>query len=73
MSNVVDFTGVTSLDLAPERILDQARDADLEVAIVVGVDKDGELYFASSAADGGTVLWWFEKAKKALLAIGDDT
>lgn len=69
MSNVVDLDNVTRLDLPPDRILKKAGEADLEVAIVIGVDRDGDFWFASSAADGGTVLWWIEKAKKALLEV----
>lgn len=60
---------VTSLDIPTERVLNAALDAKLQNVFVVGVDEDGELYFASSMADGGTVLWWMEKAKAALLDI----
>lgn len=72
MSNVVELNNVTRLDLPPKRILKKAKEADLETIIIIGVTTDGELYFASSAADGGDVLWWMEKAKKALLEIGDE-
>lgn len=70
--NVVELKTITKLDLPPERILDRARDAGMQIAIVIGLDSDGEFYFASSAADGGTALWWIEKAKKKLLEYGDD-
>lgn len=60
---------VTSLDIPTERVLTAALEAELKNAFVIGVDKDGELYFASSMADGGAVLWWMEKAKAALLDI----
>ena len=30
-------------------------------------DKDGDLYFASTMADGGEVLWLMEQCKKRLL------
>lgn len=69
--NVVVFTGITKLDVPVERILAGAMVANLEGAVVVGVDKDGEFYFASSWADGSDVLWWLEIAKKKLLEIGD--
>ncbi len=60
---------LTTLDVPTERILQGALDSDppLKSAVVVGVDADGQLYFASSFADGGSVLWWLEKAKQALL------
>jgi hypothetical protein len=60
---------VTTLDLPTERILDAAQRAELQSAVVIGVKKDGELYFASTFADGGAVLWWMEKAKQALLNV----
>lgn len=62
---------VTTLDIPTERVLQSALDAKLDGCFVVGLDADGELYFASSFADGGSVLWWMEKAKKALLAVGE--
>lgn len=71
MGEVVNLEQVTRLDLPPERILNAALAKDLDVAIVVGVTKEGEFYFAGSAADGAETLWWLEIAKKRLLAIGD--
>jgi hypothetical protein len=67
MSNVIEASFMTTLDIPCERILRKATEADLETVIVIGREKDGELYFASSVADGGDVLWLMEIAKKALL------
>jgi hypothetical protein len=60
----------------PELVGDGARvDADrvltspagsLEQAVVIGRDKDGELYFASSEGSPQT-LWLIEQAKRLLL------
>lgn len=61
----------TTLDLQAERILNAALKEKLAGCFVIGVDSQGELYFASTYADGGTVLWWMEKAKKALLEAGE--
>jgi hypothetical protein len=60
---------VTTLDIPTERVLNAALNTVLTGAIVIGVDAEGELYFSSSFADGGSVLWWMEKAKKALLEV----
>lgn len=60
---------VTTHDIPTERILDAAKGAELQGCVVVGQTPEGEFYFASSFADGGTALWWLEKAKKALLDI----
>ncbi|MBA2125076.1 hypothetical protein DLM45_02395 [Hyphomicrobium methylovorum] len=69
MSNVVELNCETTLDIPAERILSKALGSELNTAIVVGYDKDGDLYFASTTADGGTVLWLFEQAKIALMGI----
>lgn len=60
---------LTRLDVPCERILNAALESTLQKVVLVGVDADGEMYFASSMADGGDALWWLEKAKKALLDI----
>ena len=58
----------TTLDQPCERILNGALEAPLRQVIVIGFDADMELYFASSMADGGDVLWWLEVAKRRLFA-----
>lgn len=67
MTNVIKFTGVTRLDLTPERVLDAAKESRLGGVVVMGFDEDGEFYAASSYADGGTVMWLLEKCKHSLL------
>lgn len=71
MSNVVQFTGITTLDLDADHVLEAAL-GKLNGVVVVGFDKDGQEYFASSYADGGEVLWLFERAKKRLLEMPDE-
>lgn len=66
-SKVIPFNGITKMDLPPERILEAAKGKDLEGVIIIGYDKEGGEYFASSYADGGTVLWLIERCKLALL------
>jgi hypothetical protein len=68
-AKVIRFTGITTLDLEPEVILDSAKEAGLEGVVVLGFREDGSEYFASSYADGGTVLWLMEKLKKQLLEV----
>ena len=69
MGEVIEASFVTRLDIPAERVLRQAGESGLETAIVIGWDSDGEFYFASSAADGGDVLWLLEVAKKKLLEV----
>ena len=69
MGELVTLDCVTSIDIPPERVLESAISVGLTDAIVIGWDKDGDLYFASSIADGANVLWLIEKAKRELLEI----
>ena len=62
---------ITTLDIDVERVLQAAIDAKMQRVLIVGLDADGEPYFASSYADGGTALWDMEKAKRALMEISE--
>ena len=67
-SNVVNLPVVTTLDIPAERVLASALEADLKQAVVIG-NTDDEFYFASTVADGGSVLWLMEKARLALMGV----
>ncbi len=69
--NVVDFNGITKLDLDPDRVIQKAKDEGLEGVIVLGYTSDGEEYFASSYADGGTVNWLLDRCKQKLLMVDE--
>lgn len=69
--NVVEFDGITRLDIPAERILQRSIDRKLADAVVVGFDSEGDFYFNSSVADAGPVIYLLELAKKKLLEIGD--
>jgi hypothetical protein len=64
---VVILNTITSLDIPAIRVLEDALKQDLKDVVILAKQKDGEYYFASSVADGGTVLWMFEKLKDKLL------
>lgn len=68
MSNVIDLPVITRLDLSPERILEAAK-GKLDIAIIIGVDKEGDFYFSSTKADGGEVGWWLDMAKRKLFEV----
>lgn len=70
-SNVVILPVITRLDLPPERILNAALSADLTEVVILGTDKDGNEYFASSQGGGPDVLWHLERAKLKLLGMPD--
>lgn len=71
MGDIVNFGGITTIDIPSDRILEEAI-GNLDSVVVVGFDKEGELYFESSTADGGNVLWLMALAKKALLEVGEE-
>lgn len=71
MGQVINFTGVTRLDIPPDRMLEAAI-GQLDKVVILGYDKDGEEYIASSAADGGTVLWLMERCKKRIMEVGEE-
>lgn len=71
MGDVVDLSCITRLDLDPDRVLSAALDK-LQDVVIMGFDKKGEEYFASSLASGPEVLWHLERAKKKLLEIIDN-
>jgi hypothetical protein len=68
MGKVINFTGITKLDLPVDRILTSAV-GELEGVVILGYKKDGSEYFAASYADGGSVLWLLERCKKQLLEV----
>jgi hypothetical protein len=67
LGDVVLLNVVTRLDIPVQRVLDGAVSADLEEVVVIGYDKEGQFYFSSNKANGGSVLWLLEQAKKELL------
>ncbi len=56
---------ITKLDLPSDTILEGAK-GKLEGVLLIGFDNDGELYTASSYADGGDILWLMEACKNRL-------
>lgn len=67
-NNVIELDMITRLNLDPERVLNKARDK-LDDVVILGYDKDGEFYFASSISSGPEVLWLLESLKKQLLEV----
>ena len=63
---VIPLGNITKLDLPPDRILESTK-GKMQSVLLMGWDKNGDLYFASSIADGGEILWLMEHAKIQLL------
>lgn len=70
--NIALFPGVSPNDYDANLMLEAATRADLENVVILGWDKDGEMFFSSSMGDGPECLWLIEKAKAALLRVGED-
>jgi len=66
MGKIIEFSGITLLDIDPDKVLEGAKD-ELEQVILAGYDKDGELYLASSSRDIGSNLLLLERFKMFLL------
>lgn len=56
----------TFLDLPVNAVLEGAVDRITNV-VIMGYDKDGDYYFASSIAEGPDILWLLEQYKKRIL------
>lgn len=65
-AKVFEFSGITKLDLNPDRTL-RAQIGKLQGFVIAGYDKEGNEFFASTYADGGNALWLLERCKTELL------
>lgn len=68
MSKVIPFTGITRLDLDADQTLENLQ-GKLSGFVIVGYTPEGDEFFASTYADGGTALWLLERLKKQLLEV----
>ncbi len=65
--NVIDFSGITKLDIPAKRILRRAIKDKVTEVVICGYDKDGEMFIASSIASGPEIMWLLEVGKMRLL------
>ena len=68
---IVKFTGTTCNDIDPDNVLSEAVGA-LESAVVIGRDKEGELYFASSLGSTAETLLLVELFKNFLINTDEE-
>lgn len=68
MGDVIELGCITRLDLPADKVLEKAI-GQLDSVVIMGYDKEGEEVFASSIADGGSVLWLLEQCKLKLLKV----
>lgn len=71
MSNILNFDGITTLDLDPDMVL-QNNIGKLEGFVLVGYTTSGKEYLCTTYGDTPTILWLLERAKKQILENADD-
>jgi len=67
MGDVVMFTGLTSEDLPPDRVISAALGKNLDQVLILGAS-DGELYAASSTSNVEWCVTIAERFKLFILA-----
>lgn len=65
-NKIIPLGNITRLNLPADRVLESAI-GKMEGVVLLGFDKEGKLYCASSYADGGEVMWLLEMGKLQLL------
>jgi hypothetical protein len=65
-SNVVEFNGSTTLDMPPDKVLQGAM-GQLTDVVVIGYDKDGKFYIATSTGGLGDLLLLVKLAERSIL------
>jgi hypothetical protein len=66
MAEILKFTGSTRHDIDPDEVLEGAK-GQLKSVVVIGYDAEGDIFLASSSADGKTVNWLLDKVKHKLI------
>jgi len=69
--NVEWLNIVTTQNLDPQTVILRALNERMTEVVIVGFDRDGGEYFASSVADGAAALWHLTRAQKKLLELPD--
>lgn len=57
------------IDLSPDHVLTEAAKADLDTVLVIGMDREGNPYFASSTGYKPDNLWHLEMAKLFITSV----
>ena len=71
MGDVVEWPGITRLDMPVEKVLEKAKEANLSEIVVVGYDQEGMFFASSSKADGPNVLWLLRQCEHELFKVVD--
>ena len=71
-AEIKPFTGVTSMDIPTDRVLQAAITHGMSEVVVCGFDAEGQAYFASSIADAAPVLYHLDRARWRLMKAMDE-
>lgn len=71
MGDLVFLDVDTTLDVPADRVLDKAKEnLDLDdIVVVLGYDREGGVYFASSTAAAPRINWLLDRAKHRLQKV----
>ena len=68
-AEIFTFTGSTTVDLPPNKVIKYAE--DLKECVVIGVDAEDEIYVAGSSGKIKDVIYLLELAKYHMLKFSD--
>ena len=68
---IIDFPGTTKAEVSVSDVMDGAK--LLQMVVIMGYDKDGNEYFATSSADIQECYWLNARFRKFLEEIGDES
>ena len=73
MGDIIEFNGTTTLDIAPEQVLEKAKAWEkMDQCLVIGINKDlDDLYFSGSTSDVPLTNYLLDLAKRHLLNDDD--
>ena len=69
-AEIFTFTGSTTVDLPPNKVIKYAE--DLKECVVIGFDADDEIYVAGSSGEIKDVIYLLELAKYHMLKFSDE-
>ena len=65
MTKILEFNGMTTLDIPAKKVLDGAKHC--KDVIVVGRDENGDMHFGSSMGNAAEILWLLEVCKAYIM------
>lgn len=68
-AKIYQFTGSSSVDIPPNKIIEYAK--DLKECVVIGIDADDEIYIAGSSGKVRNVIYLLELGKYQMLKLSD--